>query len=126
MYKSPHVSLCGPVSDEVTYKVQSRCGVFVRELPWVAEADRWICDQLNMSDFPSSSHTETSPAQDDESLHRCDKYIGLIPRRRNNGQKNETKRCVEFLSQALLVILVSFWLLSLYLKGIMRNVAGKP
>lgn len=65
----------------------------------MAEADRWICDQLNMSDFPSSSHTETSPAPADESLLRCDKHIGLIPRRRNNGQKNEPRCCVEFLRQ---------------------------
>lgn len=88
-----------PVSDKVIYKVQSRCGVFVLALPWVAEADRWICDQLNMSDFTSSSHTESVPAPADESLHRCDKYIGLVPRRRNNGQKNELLCCVVFLGQ---------------------------
>lgn len=85
MEKSPPVSFFAPVGDEVIYKVQSRCGVFVWELPRLPEADRWICDQLNMSDFPSSSHTETLPAPADESLHRCDKCIHL--RGGNNGQK---------------------------------------
>lgn len=42
--------------------------------------------------FASSSHAQTSPSPADESLHRCDKYIGLVPRGRNNGQKNEPKR----------------------------------
>lgn len=45
------MSILGLVSDKVIYKAQSRCGVFVWELPWVAEADRWMCDQLNVSDF---------------------------------------------------------------------------
>lgn len=45
------VEIPNVVSDEVIYQVQSGCGVFVREVLWVAEADRWMCDQLNMSDF---------------------------------------------------------------------------
>lgn len=63
------------------------------------------CDQLNMSDFCLFiTHTHASPAPADESRHRCDKYVVLVPRRRNNGRKNEPRRdeavsdafCLEF------------------------------
>lgn len=62
-----------------------QAAVFLQELSWMSAADRWMCDHLHKSDVPSSSHMETSPA--DESLHRCDKYIGFVPWRRNNGQE---------------------------------------
>lgn len=76
---------------------RSSKSIFVQELLWMAEADRWMCDQLNMSDFPPSSHMATSPMPADESPHTFDKYIGFIPLRRNKGPRNEPSHLVEFL-----------------------------
>lgn len=70
------MSFFSPESDKVIYKVQSQSGVFC---VWEAEGDRWICDQLNVSDFSLFTHTETLPVPTDESLHRCDKYISFVP-----------------------------------------------
>lgn len=90
MLSSPRVSFCCRWVTRLFTRSGwwSGCGVSVREVLWVAEADRWICDQLNVSDFPPLHHTRTRrTAPADESLHRCDKYTGLIvARRRNNGQ----------------------------------------
>lgn len=84
-----------PVSDEVVHQV------------WMVEWMRGLCAggalggggrQMDMWStqrewFPPLHHTRTRrTAPADESLHRCDKYTGLIvARRRNNGQKKMSR-----------------------------------